>query len=58
MEDIKYKKQTPNKNTGNTYNGLAFYLNGNLVNEPVITSREWNVLGITFLLVYELTTAL
>lgn len=37
------------KNTGNTYNGLAFYLNGNLVNEPVITAREWNVLGITFL---------
>jgi hypothetical protein len=36
------------KSTGQTYNGFAFYLNGKLVTEPVITAREWNVLGITF----------
>lgn len=36
------------KSTGENFNGLAFYLNGRLVTEPVITSREWNSLGITF----------
>jgi hypothetical protein len=36
------------KSTGQVYNGLAFYLNGKLVTEPVITIREWNVIGITF----------
>lgn len=36
------------KSTGKDFNGLAFYLNGRLVTEPVITSREWNSLGITF----------
>jgi hypothetical protein len=37
------------QSTGGIYNGLAFYLNGKLVTEPVLTVKEWNVLGITFL---------
>jgi hypothetical protein len=36
------------QSTGEIYNGLAFYLNGKLVTEPVLTAREWNVIGITF----------
>jgi hypothetical protein len=36
------------KSTGQLYNGIALYLNGNLVTEPVITAKEWNVIGLTF----------
>ena len=41
-----YAKRQSN---GEIFNGLAFYLNGNLVKDPVITVSEWNVLGVTFL---------
>ncbi len=34
--------------TGNAYNGLAYYWNGSLVREPVISLKEWGVLGISF----------
>jgi hypothetical protein len=34
---------------GIEYNGLSFYLNGNLVREPVISIREWSTIGISFL---------
>jgi hypothetical protein len=35
-------------NTGATVNGIAFYLNGNIVNDPVITTKHWAILGISF----------
>ncbi len=34
---------------GVEYNGVAFYLNGNLVREPVISLKEWSAIGISFL---------
>ncbi len=34
---------------GVEYNGVAFYLNGNLVREPVISLKEWSSVGISFL---------
>jgi hypothetical protein len=36
------------KNTGLDFNGLAYFWNGVLVREPVITKKEWGVLGIAF----------
>ena len=35
-------------NTGSIYNGIAFYLNGKIVKEPVININEWTMLGIGF----------
>ena len=37
-----------NKSTGQEVNGLSFYLNGNIVREPVIETKQWSVLGISF----------
>jgi hypothetical protein len=34
---------------GIEYNGLSFYLNGNLVREPVLSIKEWSTVGISFL---------
>ena len=34
---------------GLEYNGVAFYLNGNLVREPVLSLKEWSSVGISFL---------
>jgi hypothetical protein len=34
---------------GVPYNGLGFYLNGNLVREPVLSLKEWSSIGIAFL---------
>jgi hypothetical protein len=31
------------------YNGLAFYLNGTIVREPVLSIKEWSSIGISFL---------
>ncbi len=33
---------------GELENGLAFYLNGNIVKDPVITVKEWAMLGVRF----------
>ena len=33
---------------GIEYNGLSFYLNGTLVREPVLTVKEWSVIGLSF----------
>jgi hypothetical protein len=33
---------------GIEYNGLSFYLNGNLVKRPVLSLREWASIGISF----------
>jgi hypothetical protein len=37
-----------NAKTGNFENGIAFYLNGRVVREPVITLSDWAALGISF----------
>jgi hypothetical protein len=37
-----------NKNTGEEFSGLSYYVNGLLVREPVITVKEWSVLGVGF----------
>jgi hypothetical protein len=34
--------------TGLEFNGLTYYLNGTLVREPVLTVKEWSVLGLAF----------
>ena len=36
------------QNTGLDFNGLSYFWNGLLVREPVITIKEWGVLGIAF----------
>lgn len=35
-------------NTGKLYDGISFYVNGNIVKEPVINVGEWIMLGIGF----------
>ena len=35
-------------NTGQEFNGLSYYMNGNIVREPVLTIKEWSVIGIGF----------
>jgi len=35
-------------NTGALYNGISFYINGNVVKEPVLNVNEWAMLGIGF----------
>jgi len=37
-----------NAKTGRFENGIAFYWNGRIVREPVITLNDWGVLGISF----------
>jgi hypothetical protein len=37
-----------NKN-GFEYNGISFYLNGTLVREPVISTKEWSSIAVSFL---------
>lgn len=37
-----------NQSTGQEVNGLSFYLNGNLVREPVIGVKEWSAIGVSF----------
>lgn len=34
--------------TGASFNGLSFYINGNLTREPVVSLNEWFALGISF----------
>jgi len=36
------------QSTGLDFNGLAYFWNGSIVREPVITVKEWGVLGIAF----------
>ena len=37
-----------NGNTGKIEDGIAFYWNGNIVKEPVLTVKQWGFLGISF----------
>ena len=37
-----------NKSNGQQVNGLAFYINGNLVKDPVLEAKEWSVIGVSF----------
>ena len=34
--------------TDQLYNGLSYFINGSIVREPVLTLKEWSVLGIAF----------
>jgi len=34
--------------TGQEFNGLSYFWNGSIVREPVVTKKEWGVLGIAF----------
>ena len=36
------------KSTGQEFPGLSYYVNGLLVKEPVITVKEWSVIGVAF----------
>ena len=37
------------KETGLNFNEISYFWNGTLVREPVITAKEWGVLGLAFL---------
>jgi hypothetical protein len=37
-----------NKSTGQQVNGLAFYINGKLVKDPILEAKEWSVVGVSF----------
>jgi hypothetical protein len=37
-----------NESTSLPFNGIAYYWNGAIVREPVVTTKEWGVLGIAF----------
>lgn len=37
-----------NNNTGLPYNGVSYFINGKLVKEPVLTIKEWSVIGLRF----------
>ena len=37
-----------NKSNNLDFQGISYYLNGNLVKEPVLTIKEWSALGINF----------
>jgi hypothetical protein len=37
-----------NAKTGQLENGIAFYWNGKLVREPILTIKEWGFIGISF----------
>jgi hypothetical protein len=34
--------------TNSPYNGISYFMNGSIVREPVLTIKEWGVLGIAF----------
>jgi hypothetical protein len=34
--------------TGEEVNGISYYINGSIVREPVMTIKEWTILGISF----------
>jgi hypothetical protein len=37
-----------NSSTGEKVNGLSYYINGLAVREPVLTIKEWSIIGISF----------
>lgn len=37
-----------NAKTGQLENGIAFYWNGKLVREPILTTKEWGFIGVSF----------
>jgi hypothetical protein len=37
-----------NSSTGQEVNGISYYINGSIVREPVITIKEWAIIGISF----------
>jgi hypothetical protein len=45
---LRAKVYAIDSDTGESFNGISYYLNGNIVREPVLTIKEWAVLGIGF----------
>lgn len=37
-----------NANNNSVVSGIGFYWNGNLVSNPILTTKEWGILGISF----------
>ena len=37
-----------NDSTGEEVNGISYYINGSIVREPVLTIKEWTIIGISF----------
>jgi hypothetical protein len=37
-----------NDSTGEYTNGISYYINGSIVREPVLTIKEWSIIGISF----------
>jgi len=37
-----------NDSTGEATNGISYYINGSVVREPVLTIKEWSIIGISF----------
>jgi hypothetical protein len=37
-----------NKSTGQVENGISYFMNGKLVNKPVLTVKQWSCIGIVF----------
>jgi hypothetical protein len=37
-----------NNSTGEEVNGISYYINGSIVREPVVTIKEWTIIGISF----------
>jgi len=52
IADSAYAKRAriyaKSRNSGQDFTGLSYYVNGLLVREPVITVKEWTVLGVGF----------
>jgi hypothetical protein len=47
-QGLRAKVYAISQNTGQEFNGLSYYLNGNIVRQPVLTIKEWSVIGIAF----------
>jgi hypothetical protein len=37
-----------NNSTGQPTDGISYYINGSIVREPVLTIKEWSIIGISF----------
>ena len=47
-EGTRAKIYATSLSTNTPYNGISYFLNGSIVREPVLTIKEWSVLGLTF----------
>lgn len=47
-EGIRAKLYAINVKTGQVENGIGYYINGNIVKDPVLTIKQWAAIGIGF----------